>query len=96
MLLSRMGDLAHQTRVAASIQQSQACVRATQLMVSTGKAAQSYAEIPDSTAVLLRSKGDRDLTGTWLEQASRPAIGCAPWTVPWAPSATSRRSSVAC
>ncbi|HMR31631.1 MAG TPA: flagellin [Geminicoccaceae bacterium] len=67
-MVGRVGDAAQSYRTGTTLLQIQGRLRDLQTSIATGKAAGSYADMPSSTAVLLRSQSHRTQLGTFISQ----------------------------
>ena len=70
-MATRIGDLAQNQRLTASLLAAQARLRAAQTAASSGKVASRYAEIADAAGELVRVKDTRALKATMAEQSER-------------------------
>lgn len=72
-MTTRIGDAAQTARISALLQDTQSRVRESQVAASTGKAARSYAQIPETAGLLVRTKDLHAQTRGMLEQATQVA-----------------------
>ncbi len=67
-MVGRVGDAAQSYRVAATMQQIQGRIRDTQTSISSGKAAERYADMPGTAGVLVRAQGERTQAIAFIAQ----------------------------
>ncbi|HEX2525844.1 MAG TPA: flagellin [Geminicoccus sp.] len=70
-MTTRIGDLSHQTRLADVMGSTRSRVRDLETDVATGKQVRRYAEIPQETALLLRTRDQIATNGNFLAQNER-------------------------
>ena len=69
-MVTRIGDAAHSARINSFLQTTQDRIRDTQTSISTGKAAQSFSEIPDQAALLVHTREALAVDEVFAEQNS--------------------------
>lgn len=69
-MVTRIGDAAHSARINGFLQTTQDRIRDTQTSISTGKAAQSFSEIPDQAALLVSTREALAVEEVFAEQNS--------------------------
>ncbi|MCB1971050.1 MAG: hypothetical protein KDG54_11645 [Geminicoccaceae bacterium] len=67
-MFSRIGDYAHNTRLASYTQQTQERIRDDQLAIATGKSAQEYSKISERASLLVSAKQERAIADAHISQ----------------------------